>query len=140
VAEECNRIYKLFKQRNPDFKGKVSLVGHSLGSAHLHRAKAHAPLVGRESNMLYISILKLRTFTRLARQLDFSRCSRVVPLLRVRCWKGHPLKLHSEAECLTPFRHLRALICLKSLHPRPSVARSSMSSTQLIQSDIDWNP
>lgn len=33
VVDECNRIYKLFSQRNPSFKGKVSLVGHSLGSA-----------------------------------------------------------------------------------------------------------
>ena len=33
VAEECNRIYELFKKRNPDFDGRVSIVGHSLGSA-----------------------------------------------------------------------------------------------------------
>ena len=33
VLEECNRIYKLFKERNPSFNGKVSMVGHSLGSA-----------------------------------------------------------------------------------------------------------
>lgn len=33
VLNECNRIYKLFKERNPQFKGKVSLLGHSLGSA-----------------------------------------------------------------------------------------------------------
>ncbi|MDI1489972.1 MAG: hypothetical protein OHK93_001171 [Ramalina farinacea] len=33
VVRECNRVYKTFKQRNPDFKGKVSLIGHSLGSA-----------------------------------------------------------------------------------------------------------
>ncbi|KAL1310869.1 hypothetical protein AAFC00_001101 [Neodothiora populina] len=33
VLEECNRIYKLFKERNPYFNGKVSMVGHSLGSA-----------------------------------------------------------------------------------------------------------
>ncbi|KAI9836855.1 MAG: hypothetical protein M1819_001020 [Sarea resinae] len=33
VLKECNRIYHLFMERNPDFKGKVSLVGHSLGSA-----------------------------------------------------------------------------------------------------------
>jgi hypothetical protein len=33
VLEECNRIYHLFMQRNPAFDGKVSLVGHSLGSA-----------------------------------------------------------------------------------------------------------
>lgn len=35
VQQECNRIYKLFLQRNPDFKGKVSMIGHSLGSAIL---------------------------------------------------------------------------------------------------------
>ena len=33
VVEECNNTYNLFKRRSPDFKGKVSLVGHSLGSA-----------------------------------------------------------------------------------------------------------
>ncbi|KAI5204593.1 hypothetical protein AUEXF2481DRAFT_190257 [Aureobasidium subglaciale EXF-2481] len=33
VLEECNRIHKLFCERNPSFNGKVSLVGHSLGSA-----------------------------------------------------------------------------------------------------------
>ncbi|ODQ63996.1 DDHD-domain-containing protein [Nadsonia fulvescens var. elongata DSM 6958] len=30
---ECNSIYRIFKQRNPEFKGKVSIMGHSLGSA-----------------------------------------------------------------------------------------------------------
>ncbi|KAH8726496.1 DDHD domain-containing protein [Phaeosphaeriaceae sp. PMI808] len=33
VVEELNRVYRLYKERNPNFKGKVSLVGHSLGSA-----------------------------------------------------------------------------------------------------------
>ena len=33
VRQECNRIFKLFKERNPGFKGKTSLIGHSLGSA-----------------------------------------------------------------------------------------------------------
>ncbi|ETN39544.1 uncharacterized protein HMPREF1541_05770 [Cyphellophora europaea CBS 101466] len=32
VQKECNRVYKLFKERT-GFKGKVSLCGHSLGSA-----------------------------------------------------------------------------------------------------------
>ncbi|KAI9724757.1 MAG: hypothetical protein M1812_000032 [Candelaria pacifica] len=35
VQRECNRIYKLFLERNPYFSGKISLVGHSLGSAIL---------------------------------------------------------------------------------------------------------
>lgn len=33
VLTESNRIYNLFRERNPGFKGKVSLIGHSLGSA-----------------------------------------------------------------------------------------------------------
>nr|XP_046209534.1 SEC23-interacting protein-like isoform X3 [Oncorhynchus gorbuscha] len=32
VALEINRIYALFLQRNPDFKGGISVSGHSLGS------------------------------------------------------------------------------------------------------------
>jgi hypothetical protein len=33
VVSEANRIYKLFKDRNPEFRGKVHVMGHSLGSA-----------------------------------------------------------------------------------------------------------
>jgi hypothetical protein len=33
VLDELNRIYRLFKERNPGFNGKISLAGHSLGSA-----------------------------------------------------------------------------------------------------------
>lgn len=33
VQRECNRVYNLFRKRNPQFNGKISLVGHSLGSA-----------------------------------------------------------------------------------------------------------
>lgn len=35
VQKECNRVYDLYLQRNPRFAGKVSLIGHSLGSAIL---------------------------------------------------------------------------------------------------------
>ncbi|KAM0334006.1 hypothetical protein ACHAQA_001026 [Verticillium albo-atrum] len=33
VLKESNRIHKLFMKRNPAFKGKVHIMGHSLGSA-----------------------------------------------------------------------------------------------------------
>ncbi|KAG4419810.1 hypothetical protein IFR04_007029 [Cadophora malorum] len=33
VTAESNRVYDLFLARNPTFTGKVSLIGHSLGSA-----------------------------------------------------------------------------------------------------------
>lgn len=32
VTEELNRVYSLYMEKNPDFKGKVHLMGHSLGS------------------------------------------------------------------------------------------------------------
>ncbi len=32
VGNELNNLYKLFCSRNPKFKGRVSLIGHSLGS------------------------------------------------------------------------------------------------------------
>uniref|UniRef100_A0AAY4C7R2 SEC23 interacting protein n=1 Tax=Denticeps clupeoides TaxID=299321 RepID=A0AAY4C7R2_9TELE len=32
VASEINRLYALFMQRNPDFRGAVSVSGHSLGA------------------------------------------------------------------------------------------------------------
>ena len=33
VCKEANQIYRLFMERNPGFKGKVHVMGHSLGSA-----------------------------------------------------------------------------------------------------------
>lgn len=41
VQQECNRIVRLFKQRNPSFNGSVSLCGHSLGSAILFDILCH---------------------------------------------------------------------------------------------------
>lgn len=32
VTEEINRVYSLYKERNPNFNGKVHIMGHSLGS------------------------------------------------------------------------------------------------------------
>ncbi|KAL8388326.1 hypothetical protein RB595_009307 [Gaeumannomyces hyphopodioides] len=33
VLQESNRVYNLFMERNPEFTGKVHIIGHSLGSA-----------------------------------------------------------------------------------------------------------
>lgn len=41
VGTELNRIHELFKQRNPGFKGSVSLGGHSLGSLILFDILCH---------------------------------------------------------------------------------------------------
>ena len=35
VVQECNRVYQIFRKRNPEFRGRISLIGHSLGSAIL---------------------------------------------------------------------------------------------------------
>jgi hypothetical protein len=32
VGNEMNRLVRKFKERNPKFNGKISLIGHSLGS------------------------------------------------------------------------------------------------------------
>jgi pimeloyl-ACP methyl ester carboxylesterase len=49
VAREMNRIYNLFRQRNPTFRGRVSLIGHSLGSAICFDILSRQPL---DSNIL----------------------------------------------------------------------------------------
>lgn len=53
VLKESNRIYKLFMERNPEFKGKVHIMGHSLGSAIMfdilcrQKEKAKSPELSR---------------------------------------------------------------------------------------------
>lgn len=56
VQQECNRILRLFKARNPSFKGSVSLCGHSLGSAILfdilcRQQSDPCPLRPKDSNL-----------------------------------------------------------------------------------------
>jgi hypothetical protein len=46
VAKEMNRIYKLFRERNPSFNGRVSFAGHSLGSAICFDILCRQPLGG----------------------------------------------------------------------------------------------
>ncbi|KAL1492668.1 hypothetical protein ABEB36_010892 [Hypothenemus hampei] len=41
VGDEINRVYDLFKLRNPSFNGGVSLAGHSLGSLIVFDLLAH---------------------------------------------------------------------------------------------------
>jgi hypothetical protein len=41
VIQECNRILQLYQKQNPSFKGSVSLIGHSLGSAILFDILCH---------------------------------------------------------------------------------------------------
>lgn len=56
VLRESNRIYKIFKERNPEFNGKVHIVGHSLGSAIMFdilcRQKEKAPATESPRNPL----------------------------------------------------------------------------------------
>lgn len=41
VGDEINRLYTLFMEKHPNFKGSVSLAGHSLGSVILFDLLAH---------------------------------------------------------------------------------------------------
>ena len=49
VASEMNRMYDIFKRRNPLFSGGVSVVGHSLGSVILFDLLSHQPVPGGAS-------------------------------------------------------------------------------------------
>ncbi|TPX44308.1 hypothetical protein SeLEV6574_g04574 [Synchytrium endobioticum] len=50
VTDELNRIYRLFKGRNPNFKGKVHLYGHSLGSVLAFDVMCNQPDVMLEAD------------------------------------------------------------------------------------------
>ncbi|KAK4176722.1 putative phospholipase [Triangularia setosa] len=58
VVKEANHIHHTFKERNPEFKGKVHIVGHSLGSAIMFdilcRQKEKAPTTSPPRNPLRI--------------------------------------------------------------------------------------
>ncbi|RAL07547.1 DDHD family phospholipase [Aspergillus homomorphus CBS 101889] len=69
VKGECNRILRLFKERNPSFKGSVSLCGHSLGSAILFDILCHEP---HDGDRPPASINDSRTGSRRATSLDFN--------------------------------------------------------------------
>lgn len=41
VAQEINRLHALFMKRNPDYRGGVSVCGHSLGKRSAHEQIHH---------------------------------------------------------------------------------------------------
>lgn len=53
VQRECNRVYELFIRRNPSFNGKVSMIGHSLGSAILFDILCHQKEINLAPQGLY---------------------------------------------------------------------------------------
>lgn len=57
VVGECNRLFRLWVEHNPDFSGRVHIVGHSLGSAISFEILSRQPTdVNRSS--LYDSIAR----------------------------------------------------------------------------------
>ena len=68
VAKEMNRIYSLFLQRNPAFTGRVSLMGHSLGSAICFDILCRQPL--SSSTLSVSSTRQLNLDPRVALQFD----------------------------------------------------------------------
>lgn len=50
VVDECNKIYRLYKKWNPTFNGRISIAGHSLGSAIAFDILCRQPDVIPESN------------------------------------------------------------------------------------------
>ena len=48
VSRELNRVYKLFKEKNPNFGGSVSIYGHSLGSVIAYDIATHQNIASVE--------------------------------------------------------------------------------------------
>ncbi|KAF8865107.1 DDHD-domain-containing protein [Acephala macrosclerotiorum] len=75
VLEEANRIFSLFCERNPDFKGKISLIGHSLGSAVLFdilcRQKEKPKIHGSAAHQKYYQSRQPPTSKHQPKSLDF---------------------------------------------------------------------
>ncbi|KAL5118672.1 hypothetical protein ACEQ8H_003349 [Pleosporales sp. CAS-2024a] len=67
VVNELNRVYRLYKERNPNFKGKVSLVGHSLGSAIMFDILC----VQKDAQSASSTLSKARRHTEEGLKLDF---------------------------------------------------------------------
>uniref|UniRef100_A0A8C9G4F0 DDHD domain containing 2 n=1 Tax=Pavo cristatus TaxID=9049 RepID=A0A8C9G4F0_PAVCR len=61
VASEMNRLYLLFLQRNPDFKGGVSIAGHSLGSLILFDLLTNQKAAPEDEHSREVRALQLST-------------------------------------------------------------------------------
>lgn len=48
---EMNRLYKTFLQRNPTFRGQLSVIGHSLGSVILYDILSNQKLENEEDKL-----------------------------------------------------------------------------------------
>lgn len=57
VVAECNRIVQLFKKHNPKFNGRVSIIGHSLGSVISFDVLSNQPEKGAEEELASSQIL-----------------------------------------------------------------------------------
>lgn len=55
VVTEINRVYNLYVEKNPDFKGKVHVLGHSLGSAIAFDLLAYQKEVKDESDLYQLA-------------------------------------------------------------------------------------
>ena len=73
VVSEINRLYTLFCERNEEFNGKVSIMGHSLGSLITFDLLSHQTSEASASttmqNVRILQILPFFTFSRKIRQM-----------------------------------------------------------------------
>uniref|UniRef100_A0A8C3Q248 DDHD domain containing 2 n=1 Tax=Chrysolophus pictus TaxID=9089 RepID=A0A8C3Q248_CHRPC len=74
VASEMNRLYLLFLQRNPDFKGGVSIAGHSLGSLILFDLLTNQKAAPEDEHSREVRALQLSTaeVKEILKKLDLS--------------------------------------------------------------------
>lgn len=62
VALEINRLYALFLKRNPDYRGGISVAGHSLGDNSVHKHQLRLIYICAAGSHCIISLLYIYRF------------------------------------------------------------------------------
>ena len=80
VGSELNRLFKLFKSRNPTFTGSIGLVGHSLGSLIVFDILSHQHCVKESSDSLNVD--KLSKIKDVEMALEFLNLKILLPVFK----------------------------------------------------------
>ncbi|XP_065224532.1 phospholipase DDHD2 isoform X2 [Planococcus citri] len=88
VANEMNKLFDIFSRRNPDFNGKVSVGGHSLGSLILFDLLSNQPATPHEPESNIVDDLsheydkRLTTMTRRISVVTIGKAGTGQPLIK----------------------------------------------------------
>ncbi|KAJ5338788.1 hypothetical protein N7452_005516 [Penicillium brevicompactum] len=126
VTQESNRILDLYRKQNPSFKGSVSLIGHSLGSAILFDILCHQHGSTKHSNSHGKSQESDDSTTKHAKTNAFQfECEEFFclgsPIALFQMLKGKTIGAHSALDPRNHRNTLKGEIDLDTLGPGPGL-------------------